>query len=385
MNIGDKLKRALSLLVGKRSGRRNNSTAKSKGESYARMLWRGFKRNRLAVLGLIVLAAMFIAAIFSQYIAPNGETDRELSRKYAPPSFIHLFDEEGHFRGPFVYDFTWKTDPFSGRRSYEPDKTKILPIRPFLRCEKYYLWGIVPLRTKFFGVIGGLWYPFGGDHQGRCVFSRIIYATRVSLSIALLGALLTVVLGTMLGTLSGYIGGGVDIIIQRLIEVFISFPRIPLWMALAAAIPAGWSPVKEFFLISLVLSLVGWGGLARQIRGVVLSLRDSDFIVAARALAATNTRIMFRHILPNILGVTIVNATISIPLMILGETALSFLGLGLRPPANSWGVLLQDSQSVQALEQSPWLLIPGVFVVLSILAFNFIGDGLRDAIDPYKY
>lgn len=386
MNIADSLKGILSKLSGKNSERRiSDEGPSSSTESYARLMWRGFRRNGLALFGLILLLVLFVFSLFAGYIAPNGETNRELSRKYTPPASLHFFDKEGHFRGLFVYDFTWDTDSFSGKRSYKRDKTKILPIKLFASCDKYYLWGIVPLRTKLFSAVGGLWYPFGGDSQGRCVFSRIIYASRVSLSIALIGALLTVIFGTILGTASGYLGGWIDNIIQRIIEITICFPRIPLWMALAAAIPAGWSPVKEFFLISLVLSVLSWGGLARQIRGIVLSLRDSDFIMAAKSYATSDTRIMFKHILPNILGVTVVNATIAIPLMILGETALSFLGLGLRPPSNSWGVLLRDAQSVQAINKYPWLLIPGLFVVLSILAFNFVGDGLRDAIDPYKY
>lgn len=378
MNIADSLKGILSKLFEKNSERHTS-------ETYARLIWRGFKRNRLALFGSILLLVLFVFSLFAGYIAPNGETDRELSRKHVPPVPLHFFDKEGRFRGMFLYDFIWDADPISGKRSYKQDKTKILPIKLFASCDKYYLWGIVPLRTKLFGAVGGLWYPFGGDSQGRCVFSRIIYASRVSLSIALIGALLTVIFGTILGTASGYLGGWIDIIIQRIIEITISFPRIPLWMGLAAAIPAGWSPVKEFFLISLVLSILSWGGLARQIRGIVLSLRDSDFIMASKSYATSDTRIMFKHILPNILGVTVVNATIAIPLMILGETALSFLGLGLRPPSNSWGVLLKDAQSVQAINKYPWLLIPGLFVVLSILAFNFVGDGLRDAIDPYKY
>ncbi len=355
-----------------------------RSEPYARLVWRGFKRHRLAVFGLVVLGGMLVFGVFAQFLAPNPENERVIARKFAPPQRIHWGDD-GRFRGPFVYDLMWQTDPFTGLRTYQQDKSKILPIRLFVPAEPYRLWGIFPLRVRLFGVTEGVWYPFGGDDQGRDLLSRCIYAARISLGFAFLGAFLTVILGTAFGIISGFYGGPIDVVFQRVTEVIISFPRIPLWMALAAALPTGWSPAREFLLIAIVLSLVGWGGLARQIRGLVLSLRDSDYVLAATALAASDNRIMFVHLLPNILGLTIVNATIIIPVLILGETALSFLGLGLRPPANSWGVLLKNAQSVTVIEQFPWLLIPGAFVILAILAFNYIGDGLRDAIDPHNY
>jgi len=347
--------------------------------------WGRFRRNRLAVAGAVILFILLGASIFADFVAPNGETSRDITRKYAPPQRIHLFDSNGHFRGPFVYDLKWEVDPFTGKRSYTENKDIIHPIRLFVPTAEYRLWGIIPLRVKLFGAVGGVWYPFGGDHEGRCVFSRCIYATRLSLALALLGAFTTVLFGVILGTLSGYYGGVVDAVIQRLAEMMLSIPRIPLWMAFAAAIPAGWSPVKEFLAISLVLSVLGWGGLARSIRGIVLSLQASDFVLAAKAYGASAWRCMFRHILPNIVGYVVINATIIVPLMILGETSLSFLGLGLRPPANSLGVLLKGAQSVQVLEDYPWLLIPAGYVVFTVLAFNFVGDGIRDALDPRHY
>ena len=358
---------------------------KEYSQTYSILLWKGFKRNKMALLGLILLLMLFICSFLAPFFSPNEQNYRDLARKYAPPAKIHLFNYEGKYHGLFVYDYIFETDAFTGGRTYEPDKNKILPIRFFIKTEQYFLFNLIPLNRKLFGAVGGKWYPFGGDSQGRCVFTRIIYASRTSISIALFGAMITVVLGTLLGIISGYFGGIIDMLLQRLIEAVIAFPRIPLWMALAATIPAGVSPVKEFFLISLVLAILGWGNLARQIRGLVLSLRDRDYVMAAKSFATSNSRIMFKHILPNILGVIIVNATIFIPLMILGETSLSFLGLGLRPPSNSWGVLLKDAQSIMVLERYPWLLIPGIFVVFSILSFNFVGDGLRDAVDPYKY
>ena len=354
-------------------------------ERFFALFWKGFRKNRLAMAGLFFLGVLTLASVFAPFVAPNSETSRQAVRKFAPPEGLHLFDANGHFRGPFVYDLSAERDSVSGKIVYREDPGRILNVRLFVRARTpTLLFGVIPVRVRLFGVDNGLWYPFGGDLQGRCLFSRIVYASRISLAIAFLGALLTVVLGTVIGTISGYRGGAVDVVLQRIIEVTIAFPRIPLWMALAAALPVSWTPLDQFFLISVVLSILGWGGLARQIRGLVLSLRENDYVMAARSYGASHARIMFRHILPNVLSVTIVNATILIPIMILGETALSFLGLGLRPPINSWGVLLQDAQSVQAMQSYTWLLIPGAFVVLAILAFNFVGDGLRDSMDPYR-
>jgi peptide/nickel transport system permease protein len=352
---------------------------------YLGLLWSGFRRNGLALGGLAFLLVLALCSIFAPFVAPNSEIARQSSRKYAPPEPLHFLDSKRHLHAPFVYDLTSERDELSGKITYKENIAKIMPVRLLVRSSSpSMLFGFVPLGVRLFGVESGLWYPFGGDLQGRCLFSRIIYASRISLAIAVLGALFTVVLGTAIGTISGYRGGALDMILQRIIEVTIAFPRIPLWMALAASLPVSWTPLDQFFLISVVLSILGWGGLARQIRGLVLSLRENDYVMAAKSYGASNARIMYRHILPNVLSVTIVNATILIPIMILGETALSFLGLGLRPPINSWGVLLQDAQSVQAMQSYIWLLIPGAFVILSILAFNFIGDGLRDSIDPYK-
>ena len=369
----------------KRGARLDGDEQVAESARYLSLLWSGFRRNGLALGGLFFLLLLALCSIFAPFVAPNSETARQASRKYAPPEPLHFLDSNGRLHAPFVYDLSSERDALSGKITYKENIRKIMPVRLFVRSSPpSLLFGVFPLGVRLFGVEGGLWYPFGGDLQGRCVFSRIIYASRISLAIAVLGALFTVVLGTAIGTISGYRGGVLDIILQRIIEVTIAFPRIPLWMALAASLPVSWTPLDQFFLISVVLSILGWGGLARQIRGLVLSLRENDYIMAAKSYGASNARIMYRHVLPNVLSITIVNATILIPIMILGETALSFLGLGLRPPINSWGVLLQDAQSVQAMQSYIWLLIPGGFVVLSILAFNFIGDGLRDSIDPYK-
>jgi len=367
-------------LQSKNRDRRRSESAIWK--SRRRDFWGRFRRNRLAVAGAAILLILLVASLFADFIAPYEENSRDITRKYAPPQRIHFFDSNGRFRGPFVYDLAWEVDPVTGKRTYTENKDVILPIRLFVSTAEYRLWGIIPLRVKLFGAVGGVWYPFGGDHEGRCVFSRCIYATRLSLALALLGAATTVLFGVVLGILSGYYGGVIDVVIQRLAETMLSIPRIPLWMAFAAAIPPGWSPVKEFLAISLVLSVLGWGGLARSVRGIVLSLKESDFVLAARAYGASQWRCMFKHIFPNIVGYVVINATIIVPLMILGETSLSFLGLGLRPPANSLGVLLKGAQSVQVLEEYPWLLIPAGYVIFTVLAFNFVGDGVRDALDP---
>lgn len=346
--------------------------------------WRKFTRNKLAIFGMICLLVFYLTAAFAEFVAPYEQGVRDRTRVLAPPQTVRFFDNQGRFRGPFVYELAFENDPMTGIRSYVEDTSSILPIRPFVRGEPYRLLGLIPSTTHLFGVRDGIWYPFGGDEQGRDVFSRIILASRISLTIGMLGAILTVIFGTLLGTVSGYFGGSVDTGIQRLIELLSAFPTIPLWMTLAAAMPVGWSPVTEFFLISVILSLLSWGGLARQIRGIVLALRETDYIMAASALGATQPRILVKHMIPNIMGYVVINLSLAIPLVILGETSLSFLGLGLRPPVNSWGVLLVEAQNVRAIVNSPWLLLPGLFVVLAVLAFNFIGDGLRDALDPHK-
>jgi peptide/nickel transport system permease protein len=285
---------------------------------------------------------------------------------------------------PFVYATDLERDPDTLQRIYVPDTTRPMPIRFFVRGDSYKFWGLFTARLHLFGVEGeDRAYLLGTDFQGRDLLTRIVYGTRISLTIGFVGVALSFTLGIVLGAISGYFGGAPDMIIQRIIEVLMAIPGLPLWMALSAAIPLNWPITRVFFFITVILSLRGWTGMARVVRGKLLSLRGEEFVIAARIDGAGGARIMFRHLIPSFLSHIIASATLSIPAMILGETALSFLGIGLRPPAISWGVLLQGAQNVQAVAIMPWLLLPGVFVVIIVLAFNFFGDGLRDAADPY--
>tara|TARA_B100000700_G_scaffold319285_1_gene414167 strand:- start:742 stop:1617 length:876 start_codon:yes stop_codon:yes gene_type:complete len=286
---------------------------------------------------------------------------------------------------PFVYKIKGFRHPETLRKYYVEDESKTYPVQLFVRGETYRFLGLFETDIHLFGVEeGGTLFLLGTDHLGRDLLSRIIYGSRISLTIGLIGVSLSFVFGLVIGVVSGYYGGWIDNIIQRGIEILRSFPSIPLWMALAAALPASWSPLQVYMGITVVLSLIGWTGLARQVRGKILSLREEDFAMAALLAGASRWRIMTRHLLPSFMSHIIVSLTLAVPSMILGETSLSFLGLGLRPPVTSWGVLLKEAQNVQAVAFQPWLLTPVIFVIITVLAFNFVGDGLRDAADPYS-
>ncbi len=349
------------------------------------LMWRKFKKHRLSILGSTLLIIFYVVAIFSDFFSPYDIYKRYREYPYCSPQRIHFFDEKGkfHFR-PFVYELKQKRDPVTLRRAYIEDKTRKCPIYFFVHGDKYKLWNLFETGIHLFGVEKGTIFLFGTDDLGRDLFSRNIHAARISLSIGLVGVFFSFVLGCILGGISGYFGGAADMIIQRVIEFLICIPTIPLWMALAAALPPHWSPIKIYFSITIILSIVGWCGLARVVRGKFLELREEDFVMAAKIAGASEGRIITRHLLPSFLSYLIVNLTLSIPGMILGETSLSFLGLGLRPPIVSWGVLLQDAQNFRTVALHPWLLIPGLFVIITVIAFNFLGDGLRDAADPYK-
>ncbi|HAA81806.1 MAG: Binding-protein-dependent transport systems inner membrane component [Thermotoga sp. 47_83] len=346
------------------------------------LIWWRFKRHKLAVIGGVVLLIIYVLAIFCEFFAPYDPNKYNYRFPYAPPQRIHFF-HEGKFIGPFVYGYTSTVDLETLRRIYREDKSKIFRIKFFVRGDEYKLWGIWKTNVHFIGVEEGYMFLLGTDRLGRDMLSRIIYGARISTSIGLIGVFLSFVLGITIGGISGYFGGTVDNFIQRTIEIIRSIPTIPLWMALSAALPENWSPLRVYFAITIILSLTGWTGLARVVRSRFLSLREEDFVMAARFMGASEARIIFRHMLPSFMSHLIASITLSIPGMILGETSLSFLGLGLRPPVISWGVLLQEAQNLTVVALYPWLLIPVVFVITTVLCFNFVGDGLRDAADPY--
>jgi peptide/nickel transport system permease protein len=346
------------------------------------LIWWKFRRHKLAIIGGIVLFLLYLSAILCEFLAPYSPTTRFEGYQNAPPTKIHLF-EDGRIQKPFIYGFKKELNMKTFQWEFKEDKTKKYYVEFWGKGEPYKLWGIFKADRHLFTVEGHPLFPFGADNMGRCLFSRSLYGARISLSIGLVGVFLSFFLGIIIGGVSGYFGGTVDMTIQRIIEFLSSIPTIPLWMSLSAALPKDWPVIKLYFAITIILSIIGWTGLARVVRGKLLALREEDFTMAARLAGASEWRIITRHLLPSFTSHLIVSITLSIPNMILGETALSFLGLGMQPPAVSWGVLLQDAQNIAAVALYPWKLLPSVFVILTVLAFNFLGDGLRDAADPY--
>ena len=349
------------------------------------LMWQKFRRHKLALIGAAVLAVLYLAAIFADFLAPYRKEIRFTDFSYRPPTVVHLFDVDGTFRGPFVYGTTKERRPVTLELVYEEDKATRHPIRFFARGEPHKLLGLIKTDIYLFGVEepAGV-FLFGTDGIGRDIFSRVLHGARLSLSIGLVGVGMSFLIGVTLGGISGYFGGAVDTVIQRIIEFLLSVPTTPLWLALSAALPADWSVVKVYFGIVVILSLVGWGGLARVVRGKLLELRELDYVLAARVAGVSEWSIIRVHLVPNFASYLIVSTTNAIPGMILAETALSFLGLGLRSPAVSWGVLLEKAQNLAAVAIYWWTVIPALFVVMAVMAFSFVGDGLRDAADPYK-
>lgn len=369
----------------------SNQKVKQKqvSQSYWSLVWWKFRKNRIAVIGGFILLAMYILiCLFAEFIAPY-DLEHKTNYPEARPQVIRFLDSEGNFSiRPFVYGLEKKIDEKLRKRVFVENPLVKYPIHFFVKGDPYKLLGLIPGDIHLFGIKSddpeAYIFIMGTDSNGRDFFSRIIFGGRLSMLIGLLGQFLTIIFGSVLGAISGYYGGAVDMFVQRFTEFLSAFPDIPLFMALAAAIPKFWSPIAVYFMLTIILAFVRWGGLARQVRGLILSLREREYVLAARSAGASDSRIMFRHLLPGTMSHVIVIATLSIPGMILSETALSWLGLGLRPPLTSWGVLLQEAGTVYAIRFTPWQLWTVVFILVTIMAYNMLGDGLRDAMDPYS-
>lgn len=358
---------------------------KSSVLSVSQLMWLRFRKNKPAVWGGIFLVIMYLMMIFSGFISPYGVRQTHEKFPGAAPNKIHFIDQQGKFHlQPFVYGYTRKVDLKTFKPAYSEDLNEVYPIKLFVRGTEWDFLGI-KADLHLFGVDEpGKLFLLGTDVVGRDLLTRILYGSRVSLTVGLVGVFLSLIIGTVLGVAAGFYGGLFDMVLQRIIEVMQSFPQVPLWLALASAVPANWDPIRVYFGITVVLSIVNWGGLARQVRGKVLSLREATYVMAARYTNCSDGRIITRHLLPNTLSHVLVVSTLSVPGMILGETALSFLGLGIRPPMTSWGVLMADMQSLRVFLTQPWLITPAFFVVTVVIAFNFLGDGIRDAADPFS-
>lgn len=347
------------------------------------MRWK-FRKNRMALIAVGVLGIFLIISLFSEFLAPYKSGTRNINYLQGPPIKVHLIDDKGNFHfNPFIYGMVKKRDPVTFRVTYTADTSKQIPLRFFVRGETYGFWGLFESNFHLFGVDEGFINLFGTDQLGRDLFSRIMYATRISLSVGAIGVFFVFILGLIMGGIAGYLGGLADELIMRLMEFIRSIPTLPLWLALAAALPREWSSLKVYLAVTIILASVGWTNLGRRVRSKLISIREEDFILSARLAGCSDTRIIVHHMLPSFMSYIIVDLTISFPYIILAETALSFLGLGLREPIVSWGVLLYSAQNIHTLAQMPWLLITGLFIVVAVLAFNFMGDGMRDAADPF--
>ena len=348
-----------------------------------KLVWWRFRKHRLAVVGTVVVILIYLIALFAEFVAPFTPDAFDADYTYAPPQRLHFFDEDG--LGLYVYGYSTKLNEETLVRTFEVDESKKVPVRLFAHGNTYKMWGLFETDLHLLGPVekGEPMYLLGANDQGQDMLSRIIFGARVSMSIGLVGVALSFVFGVFLGGISGYYAGATDTVIQRLIELLMSIPTLPLWLGFSAALPPDWSPLRIYFGITIILSLIGWTDLARVVRGRFLSLRGEDFVTAAELDGSSKPRIILRHMLPSFASHVIASLTLAVPAMILAETSLSFLGLGLQPPIVSWGVLLQEAQNIRSVATAPWLLLPGFAVIIAVLALNFMGDGLRDSADPY--
>lgn len=367
--------------------------AVEKDESFYRagqwqLVWWKFRRHKLAQIAMVTLGILYFIALFAEFVSPYDPQTRYKDYSAMAPSNVHIRDANGSFHLPFVYALTRARDPVTLRPIYTEDTSQRFPIGLFVEGEEYKLWRLIPGNIHLFGVrtppdVFVPLFLLGSDTLGHDLLSRIFFGGRISLTVGLFGVMLAFIIGLVVGGVSGFFGGVVDEVSMRIIDVLIAIPLIPLWMSLAAALPQDWPQLQTYFYVTIILSIFGWTTLARTVRGKLLSLREEDYVMAAKLDAESEATIISRYMLPGFTSYIIVSLTLAIPAMILGETALSFLGVGLRPPTISWGVLLQDTQNLQAVAQTPWLLWPCAFVILAVMMYNFLGDGMRDAADPY--
>ena len=367
----------------------DNASARLAVASQWQLVWWAFRRHRLAMAGLVVTVIMYIIAVIPGFFAVNDPSQQNARAAFHPPQALHLIDtsEDGSWSlRPYIYPYVLKRDPKTLAAIYAQDRTHKVYLKMFAQGYEYSVFGLFNATTHLFASENARQplFFFGADRLGRCVFSRIMVGTQISLSVGLVGVFLALSIGIVLGGISGYYGGKIDFAIQRVIELVLSLPTIPIWLAASAAVPQNWPATLNYFMITLILSLTGWAQLARVVRGRFLSLRTEEFVTAARLDGASEGRIIFRHMLPSFASHIIASISLAIPTMILAETSLSFLGLGLQPPTISWGVLLREAQNIRSIATAPWLFIPGVAVVIAVIALNFLGDGLRDASDPYN-
>jgi len=357
--------------------------------SQRQLVWMKFTEHKLAVVSLVVMAVIYLVGAFCEFVAPRTPDHYDSAYTMLAPQSLKFFytDESGATQfGMHVNGFSSQRDPNTLRRVFTLDESIRVPLGLFVKGQPYMMWGFIPADIHLIGPVDVTqpFYLLGSDRLGRDVLSRVVYGTRISTSIGLIGVAISLVLGVILGGISGYFGGWIDNFIQRIIEFIMSVPTIPLWMGLAAAIPVTWSPVLVYLIITMIISLIGWTSLAREVRGRFMSWRNEPFVIAARLDGTSQMTIIGRHLVPGFVSHIIASVTLAIPAMIIAETSLSFLGIGLRPPVVSWGVLLQEAQNIRSLAEAPWLLTPGLLVIITVLALNFLGDGLRDAADPYS-